>query len=72
MATKVSEDVLEGIKAVRDSGALNMFDYKGVMAMAESLGFDETAAWMRAHKKEYAEGIFQGFEIGETDTPLMN
>ena len=48
---------------VRDSGVLNMFDYQGVVRLAESLGYRDTADWMLANKKEYATGIFMGFEV---------
>lgn len=57
----VPAKVLEGLKAVKDSGALNMFDFHGVVAMAESLGFSETVTWMQSHKVDYSVGIFHGF-----------
>ena len=60
---KVTKEVLEGIMVVRDSGVLNMFDYQGVVRLAESLGYRDTADWMLANKKEYATGIFMGFEV---------
>jgi hypothetical protein len=67
---KVTKEVLEGILVVRDSGALNMFDYQGVLRLAESLGYTETADWMLAHKGQYATGIFVGFEA--IDQTIMN
>jgi len=30
--------------------------------LLEEMGFDEGADWVRNHKSEYANGIFQGFE----------
>lgn len=62
---KVPKDVLEGIMIVRDSGAINMFDYQGVLRLADSLGYSETADWMLENKKLYATGIFMGFEAIE-------
>lgn len=62
---KVPSEVLEGIMVVKDTGALNMFDYVGVMKLAESLGYPQTAEWMRNNKKAYSEGIFVGFDIEE-------
>jgi hypothetical protein len=43
----IPEDVMEGIMAVRESGATNMIECKGVMYAAEQLGYDETADWLR-------------------------
>lgn len=69
---KVTKEVLDGILVVRDSGVLNMFDYQGVLRMSESLGFQETADWMIANKKEYATGIFMGFEVLEVSGEGLN
>lgn len=57
---------MEGLEAVRDTGALNMFDYFGVMNMAASLGYPEVKEWMLSHKAEYCRGIFKGFTISDT------
>lgn len=64
--TRVPAAVLEGIIAVKDTGALNMFDYFGVIRMADSLGYPQVGIWMAAHKKEYCQGIFNGFIIEES------
>lgn len=61
-AIKVSQPVLDGIWAVRDSGETNMFDYQQVMRIASKLGFHEAVVWLNGHKSEYAKGIFSGFE----------
>ena len=58
---EVSEEVLEGLDAVRESGQTNMFDRPVVIKLAEQMGFRATANWIRDHHKEYTEGIFQGF-----------
>ena len=62
----IPSEVLEGLEAVRDTGALNMFDYFGVMNMADSLGYPEVRKWMSAHKSEYCRGIFKGFTVSDT------
>lgn len=62
MPIRVPKLVLKGLEAVRRSGRTNMFDRPAVIAIALELGFDDTAAWVNSHRKEYAEGIFQGFE----------
>lgn len=63
MAIKVTQEVFDGLEAVREFGATNMFDQEAVIELAKSIGFDETAEWVQTHKREYATGIFQGFEV---------
>ncbi len=58
----VPKDVLQGITAVRDSGLTNMLDRPTVAQLAEQKGFEASARWMRTHRREYAQGIFNGFE----------
>ena len=57
--------VFEGLEAVRRSGLTNMFDRPRVIEIAELWGYDETAAWLREHRKQYCEGIFAGFVADE-------
>ena len=64
MSIHVNSDVLEGIRAVRDSGRTNMFDRTRVIEILEEMGFDQAAVWVSENKKEYSHGIFQGFETG--------
>jgi len=61
------ERVIGGIKAVRDTGETNMFDYNAVVAIASRLGYDETVAWMAENKSKYARGIFFGFRTEEQE-----
>ena len=63
---RVPNEVLKGIIAVRDSGLTNMLDRPTVAQLAEEMGFEETAQWVKTHRKEYAEGVFCGFE-GQKD-----
>jgi hypothetical protein len=57
--------VFEGLEAVCRSGYTNMLDRPRVIELAEMMGYDETAVWLRAHRDRYAVGIFAGFVIGE-------
>ena len=59
---KVPKDALEGLHAVRDSGMTNMLDRPAVVDLAREMRFEETAEWIESHRREYAEGIFRGFE----------
>ena len=61
----VSQAVLDGIMAVRDSGITNMLDRPAVVRMAIEMGHAETATWIEAHTSEYATGIIYGFNIQE-------
>lgn len=59
--------VLEGLEAVRQSGYTNMLDRPRVIELAEMMGFDETAAWVRDNRSLYARGIFAGFCADDTE-----
>lgn len=54
-------EVLDGLEAVRRDGRTNMLDWPAVARIAEAMGLDRTAAWVRTHKREYSAGIFRGF-----------
>jgi len=62
MAVKVSSKVLEGLEAVRSSGQINMLDRPGVQKIAHDMGYHDTVLWIEENKKDYARGIFEGFE----------
>ena len=64
---RVPKDVLDGLEAVRQSGLTNMLDRPVVARLAEEMGFEDAAEWVEAHRKEYAEGIFRGFEAEEDE-----
>jgi len=64
---RVPKDVLDGLETVRQSGLTNMLDRPVVARLADKMGFDEAAEWVEAHRKEYAEGIFRGFEAEEDE-----
>ena len=57
--------VYEGLEAVRLSGGTNMLDRPRVIEIAEMMGYDETADWLRANRTAYSEGVFAGFVPGE-------
>jgi len=60
---QVPKHIYQGLEAVRLSGATNMLDVPKVIQYAERLGFPETAQWIREHRSQYVEGVFQGFEV---------
>ena len=59
--------VYEGLEAVRQSGATNMFDRPRVIELAEMMGYDEAAAWVRDHRNAYARVLFAGVVVEEGD-----
>lgn len=69
---KVSQSVLDGITDIRDSAMVNMFDYDGVMQIAEMLGHHDTHEWLQSNKGLYAKGIFAGFEGIEPVSDVLN
>ncbi len=62
---RVPRTVLDGIDRVRESGLTNMLDRPRVAHLAEFFGYEESAAWIRVHRGEYATGLFHGFEAAE-------
>ena len=64
---RVPKAVLDGLEAVRRSGLTNMLDRPAVARLAAEFGCEKAAGWIETHRKEYAEGIFRGFEGTEDD-----
>ena len=62
---KIPREVYEGLEAVRQSGLTSMLDMVTVAALAERFGYEEAANWVRSHKRQYAKGVFCGFEPEE-------
>jgi hypothetical protein len=60
---RVPREVFEGIEAVRQSGLTNMLDRPAVAEIAEAMGFEESARWVREHRDLYARAIFHDFEV---------
>lgn len=60
---RVPREVFEGIEAVRQSGLTNMLDRPAVAEIAEAMGFEASACWVREHRDRYARAIFHGFEV---------
>jgi hypothetical protein len=60
----VPADVLEGLEAVRRSGA-HMVERTHVLVLAKRMGYRQTVRWVEEHPDEYAHGVFQGFEASE-------
>lgn len=56
----VPRAVYDGIEAVRRSGLTNMFDRPRVAELAEEMGFDKAAAWVRQDRARYAAAVFRG------------
>lgn len=62
---RVPADVLEGLEAVRLSGKTNMLDVPRVVELAYEMHHYATALWVHENRKQYAEGVFRGFEATE-------
>jgi hypothetical protein len=45
-----------------------MLDRPRVIEIAEMMGEDETAAWLRANRDQYSVGLFQGFIADDAPT----
>lgn len=56
---KLSENVLLGLKAVKDSNKADIFNYKEVYYYAIKMGFYETALWVKENKSNFVYHILQ-------------
>ena len=63
MAIEVTAEVMEGLEAVRSSGATNMLDRPRVIELLDQMGYDQAVVWVTENKNLYSHGIFQGFEV---------
>ena len=57
----VPSEVLEGLEAVRQSGA-HMVERTHVLVLAKRMGYRQTVRWIEEHPEDYARGISHGFE----------
>lgn len=62
--TMVPADVLDGLEAVRRSGA-HMVERAHVLVLAKRMGYHQTVRWVEEHPEEYARGISHGFESSD-------
>ena len=60
----VSAEVLEGLEAVRQSGA-HMVERTHVLVLAKRMGYRQTVRWVEENPEDYARGIFHGFVAEE-------
>lgn len=58
--TVIDDTLKEQILQVRDTGAVNMFDIKGVRQMAEAMGLTELVRYLDENRKGYTELILYG------------
>ena len=59
----VAREVYDGIEAVRVSGLTNMLARDVVAGLAEDLGFEESACWIRENPCLYSRAVFQGLTV---------
>ncbi len=62
----VPTDVVEGLEAVRQSGA-HMVERTHVLVLAKRMGYRQTVRWVEEHPEEYARGIVYGFEAASEE-----
>ena len=65
MTVRIPRLVYEGIEAVRQSGRTNMLDRTTVQRLCMKLSYYNAVVWLELNKREYAKGIFEGFEVEE-------
>ncbi len=60
-------EVLDDLETVRRDGRTNMLDWPAVARIAEAMGLNTTAVWVRTHQREYSAGVFRGFAPEKKD-----
>jgi hypothetical protein len=58
----VPAEVLEGLKAVQQTGETNMTDHRMVRLMAHRMSYHATVFWIEENLEEYVRGLVNGFE----------
>jgi hypothetical protein len=56
----ITDKIVEQIKAIRDSGEINMFDIKGVQRIAHGRQFYELVVLLEEYPEKYSEFILTG------------
>lgn len=56
----MDEEIKKQIIAIAETGLTNMFDVTTVLMIAKEFEYDELAAWLPKHKKEYSSFILYG------------
>jgi hypothetical protein len=57
--------VFDGLETVQESRETSMLDHQAVQAIADRLGYPETASWVRENRQAYLEGVSRGFVVAE-------
>ena len=60
---EVTQEVYEGLEAVRESGETNMFHLRYVQYLAGAMDYHETVAWIEDNRKLYMQGVSKGFKV---------
>jgi len=61
MATEVSKEVSEGLKAIKFSGLTDKMNWREAAKIAKAMGFDETATWIRKNPELYKQLVAEGY-----------
>lgn len=64
----VPRPVYLGLEAIRLSGLINMFNCLGVIKLADHMGFQETAEWIRDHRQDFAQLLIHGVVIEKEES----
>ena len=69
---RVAREVFDRIEAVRRGGQTNMIDRRRVADLAEALGFDAAARWVREDRDRYARAVFHGLAVDAPARPFAD
>lgn len=59
----IPREVLEGLRAIRDSAATNMLDRNRVIRLMLRLGIGDGARWLLANEDRYMEALIKMGEM---------
>lgn len=54
------KSIMDQVLSIRDSGMVNMLDYRSVKSIADELGFNELSNFINENKKSYSRLIMTG------------
>ena len=63
MSVKIPKLALDGIDAVRESGLVDLKNYRQVMYLCSEWGYFESVSWLAENPERYLKGLVEGFEV---------
>lgn len=64
---RVPREILDGLEAVRRSGLVNMLAHPEVADVAERMGLEASARWVRENPGPYSRAVFHVLRVADEE-----